>query len=115
VAVLLLVTIFKALSELLALCLVGQGALWLLAGHAREQNLVYRMFAAVTRPVMRMARWLMPRFVLDRHIWLVALLIVLLVWIVAGQQKLRICVGDTPNDPLCADLVKQLHERKSKP
>jgi hypothetical protein len=113
--VLLLVSILKALSEIIAFSLLGQGVLWLIAGRSRESNFVYRMLATVTRPVMWLARTIMPRFVLDRHIWLVAVFIVIVLWVFAGQQKLRICVSEMPDDPLCADLVKTLKERKALP
>jgi len=109
---LLLVSILKALSEVLAFSLLGQGLLWMIAGKSRDSNFVYKMFAAVTRPVMRLARVIMPRFVLDRHIWLVAALIVFVVWVVAGQEKLKMCVTTSAEDPLCVELVKMLKERR---
>lgn len=108
---LLIISILKAFSEIVAFSLLGQGLLWLIAGKSRESNFVYRMLAAVTRPVMRLARVIMPRFVLDRHIWLVAVLIVLVVWVFAGQQKLKLCLTQSPDDPLCVELVRTLKER----
>jgi hypothetical protein len=110
---LLLLSIIKAISEILALTFLGQGVLWLVAGKARENNFVYKMFAAVTRPVMWVARAIMPRFVLDRHIWMVAMLIVLVLWVVAGQQKLRHCLMEGQANPLCVELVKAVKERQS--
>lgn len=109
---LLLASILKALSEIIAFSLLGQGVLWVIAGRSRESNFVYRMFATVTRPVMRLARIIMPRFVLDRHIWMVAILLVFVIWIFAAQQKLKICVMQSPEDPLCTDLIRTLKERK---
>ncbi|MCC6535644.1 MAG: hypothetical protein IT531_24090 [Burkholderiales bacterium] len=109
---LLFLSVLKAFSEVLALSLLGQGILYLVAGRSREQNFVYRMFSAVTRPVMRIARFIMPRFVLDRHIWLVAVLLVFVVWVVAGQQKLRLCMTQASDSPLCVELVKALKERR---
>jgi len=53
--------------------------------------------------------------VLDRHIWMVAILLVFVVWVFAAQQKLSICVTQAPEDPLCADLVRTLKERKALP
>lgn len=102
---LLLLSIVKFMSELLALALLGQGVLWVLAGAARETNFVYRMFAAITKPIMRLARLLMPRFVMDRHIWMAALGLVLIFWIVAWTQLLEACLGSFRDDPQCADLV----------
>ena len=108
---LLLVSILKAICEILALSLIGQGILWLIAGRARESNFVYRVFAAVTRPVMRLARALTPRFVLDRHVWLVAVLLVLVVWFFSGAHKLQLCLREGADSPLCGDIVHRLNER----
>jgi hypothetical protein len=110
-SVLLFVSILKGLSEILALSLVGQGILWLIAGRARESNFVYTLFAAVTRPVMRLARIITPRFVLDRHIWMVAVLIVFLVWMFAGAHKLRLCLTESSDSPLCGQMVQTLEQR----
>ncbi len=109
---LLLISIIKAISEILVLTLLGQGVLWLIAGKARESNFVYKLFAVVTRPVMRLARLIMPRFVLDRHIWMVAVLIVLVLWVVSTQQKLQICQTDASDNPLCVEIVKALKKRE---
>ena len=108
---LLLLSVLKGTCEILVLALAGQGILWLVAGKSRESNVVYRMFAAVTRPVMWLARAIMPRFVLDRHIWMVAVFLVLTFWVVSGQQKLKHCVTVSPESPLCVELVKALKER----
>jgi hypothetical protein len=110
--VLLFVSILKAISEILALSLLGQGILWLIAGRARETNFVYKLFAAVTRPVMRLARMITPRFVLDRHIWMVAVLLVFVVWVLAGAHKLRLCVTEASDSPLCGQMVQTLEQRR---
>lgn len=108
---LLLVSILKAISEIVAFSLAGQGVLYLIAGQRRESNFVYRMFATITRPVLRFSRLIMPRFVLDRHIWMVAVLLVFVVWVIAGQQKLKICVHEDPQNPLCVEIQQSLQER----
>lgn len=108
---LLLASIIKAISEILVLTFLGQGVLWLIAGQARENNFVYKLFSAVTRPVMWIARAIMPRFVLDRHVWMVAVLLVLVLWVVAGQQKLRMCLTEEAGDPLCVEIVRAVKER----
>ena len=108
---LLLLSVIKAICEILALALVGQGILWLVAGKSRDSNFVYKIFASVTRPLLWLARTIMPRIVLDRHIWMVAVFMVLVLWIVSGQQKLKHCVTVSPESPLCVELVKALKER----
>ena len=108
---LLILSVVKAICEILALALVGQGILWLVAGKSRTDNFVYKMFASVTRPVMWLARAIMPRIVLDRHIWMVAVFIVVALWVISGQQKLKQCITVNPESPLCVELVKALKER----
>jgi len=110
---LLVVSIIKAICEILILTLLGQGVLWLIAGKSRENNFVYKLFATVTRPVMRLARLIMPRFVLDRHVWMVGVLIVLVAWVFASQQKLLMCKGESAADPLCVEIAKALKEREA--
>jgi hypothetical protein len=109
--VLMLTSIGKAVSEILALAMLGQGVLWLVAGKTRENNSVYRLFASVTRPMMWIARKSMPRIISDRHIWWVAVLLLIMIWVLAAQHKLKLCVSDAPESPLCVELVKTLNER----
>ena len=78
---LLLVVIVKALAELAFLFLLGRGLLFVLAGHKREGNLFYQVFRIVTNPVIRAARWLTPRLVLDALIPFVAALLVAWIWL----------------------------------
>lgn len=109
---LLLVSIVKAFSEILALSLLGQGVLWLVAGKSRETNVIYRMFSIITRPVMRLARLVTPKLVLDRHVWMIAVLIVIVVWVFAGHEKLKLCMTDAIDDPLCVEIKQGLERRK---
>ena len=112
---LLFFSILKAFSEIVALSLIGQGLMRLIAGKSCENNFAYRMFSAVTRPVMRLARAITPRFVPDRYVWLVAVLIVLVIWAFAGQQKLNLCALQTADDPLCVEFVRKHKEGSAAP
>lgn len=109
---LLIVSIFKAFSEILALSLLGQGVLWLIAGKSRDTNVVYRMFAIITRPLMRLARLITPKLVLDRHVWMIAVLIVIIVWVFAGHEKLKLCMTESIDDPLCVEIKQGLERRR---
>ena len=84
-----LVVILKALTEVAAVGMLGQGLLYLLAGRAREQNLVYKLFKIITSPVMKATRFIMPKIVLDRHIWLVAVLLLAMLWVVLTVLKIK--------------------------
>ena len=86
---LLAAIILKALVEMLLLVLAGQGLLYVLAGSARQENLIYRMFATVTRPIIRATRWVTPRFIVDQHLGLVAFFLLALLWLVALAWKVQ--------------------------
>ena len=68
-----IVIILKAINEIALLALVGQGILFLFAGAKRDSNPIYFVFKTLTLPVMKFARLITPRFVLDQHIGFVAL------------------------------------------
>ena len=76
---LLLAEVVKLLAEIALLCLVGQWVLAFLAGRNRDRNLFYQLFQVLTRPLLAGARWITPRVVLDRHLPLVAFLLLFFV------------------------------------
>jgi hypothetical protein len=88
---LLLVTVGKALVELAALFIVGQGLLFLLAGGKREGNLFYQLFKVITRPVYGLVRLLTPKVIVDRHVPWVALIVLFWLWILLTFAKIQIC------------------------
>ncbi len=93
---LLAAIILKGLAEMLLLAMLGQGILYVLAGSGRQSNLVYRMFAAVTAPIMKAARFVTPRFIVDQHIGLVAFFLVAVLWVVAFALKVHFVLEQAP-------------------
>ena len=89
---LLLVEILKLVAEIALMAIAGQWILGLLAGAKREQNLFYQLFQVLTQPLIRGARLISPRVVLDRHLPLVAFLLLTFLWVVATITKIDICV-----------------------
>lgn len=89
---LLVVNILKLLAEIALMALFGQWVLGLLAGAQRERNLFYQVFQIVTRPVVGAVRLLTPRVVIDRHVPLVAFLLLSFLWIVVTITKIDLCV-----------------------
>jgi hypothetical protein len=87
-----LVSIVKLLAEIALLALAGQGVLAILAGGKREQNLFYQLLQVLTRPFVRVTRFITPRIVIDRHIPLVAFLLLLSIWLAATITKISICL-----------------------
>jgi hypothetical protein len=86
---LLAAIILKGLAEVLLLVLAGQGVLFLVAGANRHQNLVYRMFAIVTAPIMKATRFITPRLIVDQHIGFVAFLLLVVLWVAALALKVQ--------------------------
>ena len=87
---LLAAIILKGMVELMLLVMVGQGILHVFAGAQRHSNLVYRMFATVTAPIMKAARWLAPRFIVDQHIGFVAFFLLVVLWVLALALKVHV-------------------------
>jgi uncharacterized protein YggT (Ycf19 family) len=87
-----LIASIKLIAEIALLALLGQWVLGLLAGARREQNLFYQILQHITRPFVVLARFLTPRFVLQRHHPLVAFLLLGLVWFGATAAKISHCV-----------------------
>jgi hypothetical protein len=87
--VLLAATILKGLAEVVLLVMLGQGLLHLLAGSGRKENLIYRLFATVTEPIMKATRFITPRFIVDQHIGFVAFFLVAVIWFVALALKVQ--------------------------
>ncbi len=85
-----LVVLLKAVNEIALLALMGQGVLYLFAGARRNSNPIYFVFKTITLPVMKFARMITPRLVLDQHIGWVALFILLLAEIVLIAAKIHL-------------------------
>jgi hypothetical protein len=86
---LLAATVFKALVEVALLVMIGQGILFVLAGATRHQNLVYRVFASATQPIMKATRYVTPRIIVDQHIGYVAFFLLLVLWVLALLMKVH--------------------------
>ena len=89
---LLLITSLKLLAEIALMALLGQFVLGLLAGARRHTNLFYQLLGGVTRPVLKLVRWVTPRVVLDRHLPLVAFLWLAALWLLATWMKISVCM-----------------------
>ena len=91
-----IVVILKALAEVAGVAMIGQGLLYVLAGAKRDQNLVYGIFKTLTSPVMKVTRWVTPRIVLDRHLGLVAFLLLIILWFGLTVMKIKIVLENAP-------------------
>lgn len=71
----------KAVVEVAGFAYLGQGLVGLFAGSKREQNVIFQVFRIVTGPVTRATRFLMPKFIPDRHVPFIAFGLLMWVWI----------------------------------
>jgi len=96
-AELFLLSILRALVEVTAFMMLGQAILFVLAGKARHQNFVYQMFVIVTKPVIKLTRFITPRFVRDDHIPIAAFLLLVWLWLGLAIAKRYVCVSQGLN------------------
>jgi hypothetical protein len=90
---LLFLSIVKLICEIALMALFGQWVLGLLAGAKRDTNLFYQLLQQVGRPFVVAARFITPRsIVLDRHLPLVAFLMLAFVWIVVTALRIQHCL-----------------------
>ncbi len=92
-----LILAIKALTEIAALAVLGQSVLGWLSGQGRENNPFYRVLQVVGRPVLSAARRLSPRWVLDRHLPVLALVLLAWVWLAATLAKISWCLDHGVN------------------
>ncbi len=89
---LLIASSVKLVAEIALLSLLGQWLLGSLAGRERDSNFFVRLFQVLTRPFVRLTRWITPRVVLDRHIPLAAFVLLATLWLTATAIKIDLCM-----------------------
>jgi hypothetical protein len=72
------------------MALLGQAALYVIAGSRREGKIVYSMLKTITAPIMKATRGLAPRFVVDQHIAFLALFLLLLLEVILIVLKVKL-------------------------
>lgn len=88
---LLILGILRALVEVALFFLLGQGILALLAGSRRHSNAVYKLFALITRPVLKIMRFISPPQIIDKHLTFVAFFVLFWCWIGLAWLKRLYC------------------------
>jgi len=89
---LLLATSIKLIAEIALMALAGLWLVGLLSGARREGNVVYRLLKVLTDPFVHGARVITPRVVIDRHVPLVAFLLLAFGWLLATLFKIQLCL-----------------------
>ena len=75
--------VLKALVEVAGYSYLGQALVAAFAGARRHENVVYQILKIITKPVDKAVRFLMPRFVPDRHIPFVSFGLLIWIWLFA--------------------------------
>ncbi len=86
-----IISILRALTEVALLTLLGQGLLAFLAGNRRATNPVYQLFQIITRPALRIARFITPQIIMDKHLPFVAFFLLFWLWILLAYMKRTLC------------------------
>ncbi len=74
------------------LALAGQGALYVLAGPKRGQNVFYQLLQIVSKPFTLPVRKITPQQVADRHVPVVTFFLLLVAYAVVTFEKIALCV-----------------------
>lgn len=88
---LLIIGALRAITEVALLTLIGQGILALLAGNRRTGNPIYQLFLVVTRPVMKVVRFISPPQIIDKHLPFVAFFVLFWIWVGLAWLKREYC------------------------
>ena len=76
-----LISASRAVIEMLGLCLVGQGMLYILAGQRRATNRIYQLFDLLTKAPRRLVATLLPRSSNQSVIGILTFVLLLLFWL----------------------------------
>ena len=71
----------KAIVEVAGFAYIGQALVAAFAGSRRHDNVVYQIFKILTGPVTKATRFVVPRFIPDRHVPFVSFGILMWIWI----------------------------------
>jgi cytochrome b561 len=75
------------------LALLGQGALYVLAGPRRQTNFFYQLLQLLSKPFTAAVRKLTPTKVADEHVPVVTFFVVLLAYVVVSFEKVDLCLS----------------------
>jgi uncharacterized protein YggT (Ycf19 family) len=90
----LLLLILHTLLFIAGLALFGQLLIGLFNWGRRGENVIYQLLAIVGRPMVRVARLVTPRLVLDQHLPVVAFLLCLFSYLAVGFAQRGVCLED---------------------
>lgn len=71
----------RAIVEMLGLCLISQGVLYLVAGQGRAANPIYQLFSVITAPPRKLLSRLLPVGTSTTTIGAVCFALLFLLWV----------------------------------
>ena len=74
------------------LALVGQGALYVLAGHKRDSNFFYRLLQLLSKPFTLAIRRVTPAKVADHQVPIVTFFVLVVVYFVVTFERIDLCM-----------------------
>ena len=83
-----------------ALALLGQAMVGVFNWAKRRDNLLYRLFELIARPVVKLVRLISPKVVLDRHIPIAAFALLMIIYFWLGFEHRDSCMAQV-NQPGC--------------
>jgi len=89
----LLLSILLAFADVALWSLLGQGLVALLAGARRQTNPVYQLFSIITKPAVKAARFITPKFILDAHVPVVAFFLLFWLRIALAYARQQTCLA----------------------
>jgi hypothetical protein len=75
------------------LALLGQGVLFVLAGHKRQDNFFYQLLQLLSKPFTFLVRKITPAKVADQHVPIVTFFLLLIVYAIVTLEKIGLCVS----------------------
>lgn len=84
--------IAQLLLYIALLALLGQGALYVLAGPKRADNFFYRLLQIVSKPFTLLVRKITPKQVSDQHVPVVTFFLLLIAYAVVTLERISLCV-----------------------
>jgi len=85
-------TLLQLVLYIPLLALVGQGILFVLAGHRRQSNFFYQLLQLLSKPFTFIVRKITPRQVGDHQVPIVTFFLVVLAYIVVTLERIQLCV-----------------------
>lgn len=82
-----IISALRAIIEMLGLCLLGQGLLYLMAGQQRHKNPVYQIFALITRRPQQLVASLLPRNTRPVLSATLLLIVLFVIWIALAWMR----------------------------